>query len=244
VRFEEVWLRYHRRAPWVLRGVTAHLDAGEAAVVTGPNGAGKSTLLRLAAGLLRAGRGTVADRPRRIGFVPERFPADQPFTARAYLTGMAAIYGRRDAAADLAAWAERLNLTALLDTRLPELSKGSVQKVGLVQALLGRPELLVLDEPWQGLDAQTRTQVPLIVAEVLAGGGRVLVSDHLGQTRELPGIRRWELADGTLRDADATPTRCVVELAMEASDVPAAVATLRAAGHTFDVKIRAPGGPA
>jgi len=232
VRLADVWLRYRRRGPWVLRGVTAQLNPGEAATIVGPNGAGKSTLLNLAAGLLRPTHGLVTGRPARVGFVPERFPADQPFTARRYLTSMAKVQGLTDPAQRIGALADRLRLTPLLDTLLPELSKGSAQKVGLIQAMLIEPELLILDEPWEGLDARTRDEVPLIIAEILAAGRRVLVSDHFGQTAELPGIRVWELVDGKLvdegTDADAT---CVVELVVKADEVASTVAELRSAGH-------------
>lgn len=206
----------------------------------GRNGAGKSTLLRLAAGLLRAQRGTVRQRPARVGYVPERFPADQPFTAYRYLLAMARIRGLAEAEARQAigGWAERLHCARLLHTPMADLSKGSAQKIGLIQAVLRPPELLILDEPWEGLDATTRGEVPLIVAEVIAEGGRVLLSDHLGLAGELPGVRRWELHDGELSEAAVAATECVIEVAVAASDVPAAVANLRAAGHRI-VGVRA-----
>ncbi|PWR11518.1 ABC transporter ATP-binding protein, partial [Micromonospora acroterricola] len=65
MRLENVWLRYHRRGPWVLRGVDVRIGPGEVAVVLGRNGVGKSTLLQVAAGVLRPGRGRVTDRPGR-----------------------------------------------------------------------------------------------------------------------------------------------------------------------------------
>jgi ABC-2 type transport system ATP-binding protein len=236
VRLDDVWVRYGR-GPWVLRGVTARLDAGDVVAVVGRNGAGKSTLLQVVAGLLGPNRGTVAERPARIGYVPERFPADQPFTARNYLISLARVRG--DDSGRIAEWAERVHFTGLLDRPLNELSKGSAQKVGLIQAMLTRPDLLILDEPWEGLDAQTREQVPVIVEEVLAAGGRVLISDHQGQTADLPGLRRWDLSAGELTEAgdDAGAGWVVVEVAVEASVVGEAVDTFEAAGHKV-VKIR------
>jgi ABC-type multidrug transport system ATPase subunit len=229
VRLDDVWLRYGR-GPWVLRGITATLDPGEVATVVGRNGAGKSTLLQVVAGLLRPNRGTVTDRPARVGYVPERFPADQPFTARHYLESLARVRGVR--ADGIVEWAERLHFTGLLDRPISQLSKGSAQKVGLLQAMLAEPDLLILDEPWEGLDGPTREQVPVIVEEVLAAGGCVLISDHQGQTADLPGVRRWDLTAGELREAEAvTDDLVVVEVAVEASAVDEAVATFEAAGH-------------
>jgi ABC-2 type transport system ATP-binding protein len=232
VRFVDVWLRYGRRLPWVLSGVTLELPPGRVATVVGRNGAGKTTLLASAAGLLPTGRGTIVDRPRRVGWVPERFPAAQPFTLGDYLTRMARVRGLAAAPAREAVqrWAERLYVTPYLDTRLSQVSKGTAQKAGLAQALLVSPDLLVLDEPWEGLDAQTRAQVPAIVAEVLADGGSVLVSDHLGEVGRLPQALRWEVADGRVTASSGGDTgRWVVEVA--ATDPTATVASLRAAGH-------------
>jgi ABC-2 type transport system ATP-binding protein len=231
VRLDDVWFRYTRRAPWTLREVSATLEPGHTIVVLGRNGAGKSTLLQLAAGVLRPARGTVRDRPAVIGWVPERFPAAQPFSTLDYLRAMAAVRGLPPAAAD--PWIDRLNLTAHVDAPLPELSKGTAQKVGLAQALLAPPGLLVLDEPWEGLDAASRELIPQIVAEVTDGGGTVLVSDHRGEIANLPGALHWTVTDGALHHdaAPAATDEVVVEVAVPRQDATAAVDRLRAAGH-------------
>ncbi|MFI6066327.1 ATP-binding cassette domain-containing protein [Micromonospora sp. NPDC051227] len=235
MRLENVWLRYHRRGPWVLQGIDVRIGPGEVAIVLGRNGVGKSTLLQVAAGVLRPGRGRVTDRPARVGWVPERFPADQPFTVTRYLTGMARVAGLGRAAADEAvtSWTDRLGLAAFRSVRLPELSKGTAQKVGLAQALLRPPGLLVLDEPWEGLDAATRELVPELIAEVLAADGSVLVSDHRGETVRLPAARRWLVADGSLSEETSSTdeTIAVVEVAVPAARVAGTVARLRAEGH-------------
>ncbi|MFR9774635.1 ATP-binding cassette domain-containing protein [Micromonospora sp. MS34] len=249
MRLEGVWLRYHRRAPWVLRDTEVRIGPGEVAVVLGRNGVGKSTLLQLAAGVLRPTRGRVVDRPGVVGWVPERFPADQPFTVGAYLTAMGRVAGLSGPAAERAVrrWVERLCLTRFHGVRLPELSKGTAQKVGLAQALLRPPGLLVLDEPWEGLDAAARDLVPEVVDEVLADGGVVLVSDHRGETARLPGARYWTLADGTVSEEPPSGDAAVavVELAVPAAGVAAAVARLRAEGHhVLRVRGHAPPPPA
>ncbi|BCY05530.1 ATP-binding cassette domain-containing protein [Actinoplanes sp. L3-i22] len=232
-----VWFRYTRRAAWALRGADASVTPGQTVVVLGPNGAGKSTLLQLAAGVLRPSRGAVRDRPSVVGWVPERFPADQPFTAAGYLRAMAALRRVPPAAADR--WIERLGLAGHAGTALTALSKGTAQKVGLAQALLARPGLLVLDEPWEGLDAQARTLVPEIVAEVTAAGGAVLVSDHRGEITGLPGAVHWAVAGGELRVDAPPPARfaaddadeVVVEIAVRRAEADEAVVRLRDAGH-------------
>ena len=249
MRFEGVWFRYARRADWALRAVDAVVEPGQTVVILGRNGAGKSTLLQLAAGVLRPGRGAVHGRPPVVGWVPERFPADQPFTTEQYLRRMAALRGLRGGS-EVGAWMERLRLVEHRHTRLADLSKGTAQKVGLAQALLVTPGLLVLDEPWEGLDSVARALIPELVGEVTAAGGTVLVSDHRGEVVGLPGAIRWTVADRSLHTGPYDGPRdalrpgggpgdrlrpgadeVVVEVAVRRADADQAVARLRADGH-------------
>jgi ABC-2 type transport system ATP-binding protein len=226
MRLHEVSFRYRRRGDWVLLEVDAGIDAGEIVVVRGRNGAGKSTLLQLIAGVLRPTRGRIVDRPARIGWVPERFPAEQPFTVSGYLDAMAAFAG----AGSPETWLERLGLVPFRTVRLGELSKGTAQKVGLAQALIARPDLLILDEPWEGLDAAARDLVPGIVAELVEQGVSVLVSDHRGETARLPGATTWTVAAARVTvEQPIQQEPWVIEVS--ADDGPAAVAALRSAGH-------------
>jgi ABC-2 type transport system ATP-binding protein len=232
---QDVGIRYSKRSEWILRDVTARLDPGSVTVVLGRNGAGKSTLLSAVAGVLPIGQGAIVDRPPVVGWVPERFPTAQPFTARDYLLHIGRVRGlsASAAAAALGRWAELLHLTPFLDTRLNQLSKGSAQKVGLAQALLVPPGLLVLDEPWEGLDAQTTALVPQIISEITEAGGAALVSDHRGEAVRLAGAVRWLVAGGTVSsmDGDAPPPRWIIEIAVDAAEAPAVAARLRAEGH-------------
>ncbi|WP_328464938.1 ATP-binding cassette domain-containing protein [Actinoplanes sp. NBC_00393] len=232
MRFDGIWFRYARRAGWTLRAVDAAVEPGQTVVVLGHNGAGKSTLLQLAAGVLRPTRGAVRDRPAVVGWVPERFPAAQPFTALGYLRAMSDLRGLPAGAADH--WIERLGLTEHTHTPLGDLSKGTAQKVGLAQALLTPPGLLVLDEPWEGLDAASRQLVPQIVAEVTAAGGAVLVSDHRGEIAGLPGAIHWTVRGGELHEDPAEPDavdEVIVEVAVRRHEAAEAVVRLRASGH-------------
>ncbi len=238
VRFDKVWFRYARRAPWTLHDIDATVLPGRATVVLGPNGAGKSTLLQLAAGVLQPSRGAIHDRPRVVGWVPERFPAAQPFSTLGYLRAMAEVRGLPARAAD--EWIDRLYLAAHVDTPLSDLSKGTAQKVGLAQALLTPPGLLILDEPWEGLDAQSRELVPQLVSEVTEEGGAVLVSDHRGEIATLPNAIHWTVtgqrvtvsgAEPTENPTGPAPDEVVVEVAVHKDKAADAVTSLTAAGH-------------
>ncbi|MEV4167282.1 ATP-binding cassette domain-containing protein [Nonomuraea dietziae] len=232
MRLVNVSYSYRRRAPTVLRGVEMALAPGDVAEVVGANGAGKSTLLRLMAGLARPTAGTISGRPAVVGFAPDRFPAEQPFTVTAYLTHQARIRRAR-----FEPWIDRLGMAPLMNERLRDLSKGSAHKVGLVQALMAEPGLLVLDEPFAGLDADTRAELPAIVTEVAGRGGMVVVSDHQGGLRGLPSVRRWAVLDGEVKESTAStppvtaaPPADVV-VTVPADEVPAFMARMRGDGY-------------
>jgi len=228
-----VGVRYGRRAPWVLEQVALVLPTGTLVEVTGRNGTGKSSLLRVLAGVQRPAAGTVLGRPPVVGWAPERFPSAQPCTAGAYLRAQARMRGldARGAAQAVDREAQRLHLGALLATPLGELSKGSAQKVGLAQALLVRPGLLVLDEPWAGLDGDARTAVPGIVREVLTDGGRVAVTDHQQQAGTLSPDQRWHVEGGAVIERAPKATgRVVVEVELPAVDAPGLLAALQDRG--------------
>ncbi|TXK42955.1 ATP-binding cassette domain-containing protein [Nonomuraea sp. C10] len=203
MRLTDVSFRYRRRDPSVIREAAAELSPGDVVELTGANGAGKSTLLRLLAGLLRPTGGAITGRPAAVGLAPDRFPGEQPFTVSGYLDHMARVCGGR-----WRPWAERLNMEQLLGVRLRELSKGSAHKVGLAQALMAEPGLLLLDEPFAGLDSGTRDELPPIVAELSARGAIVVTADHQGGLRDLPSLRHWTITDGRL--VETTPARTPV----------------------------------
>lgn len=197
--------RYARRGAWVLHDVELTLPEGALVKVTGRNGAGKSTLLGLLAGVLRPVRGTIEGRPEVVGYAPERFPSGQPFTVRGYLRHMARLRGAA-VKTDVATVTERLGMTELLRTPLRELSKGAAHKVGVAQAFLAPSELLVLDEPFAGLDSRTRDALADLITDAGREGSAVVFSDH---SQALPGLEdvvRWQVGDGGVeRLAPGTP---------------------------------------
>jgi ABC-2 type transport system ATP-binding protein len=160
----------------VLDGVDLAMPAGRVIGILGANGSGKSTLLRIMAGVSRASVGVVDGSPS-IGYLPDRFPGGQRLGARAYLRHMARIRGLDDLST-IDPLLERLSLVGGPDAQLRTLSKGNAQKVGLAQAVLPRPELLILDEPWSGLDVSTHAVLGELVAETRARGASVVFTDH------------------------------------------------------------------
>lgn len=179
LRLAGVHKRYGR-GRWVLRDVDLGIAGGEVVAITGENGSGKSTLLRVLAGVARPTRGKVLGRPGAIGYVPDRFAPTERLSALAYLTHLGRIRGlsterARARAGDLL---ERLALVGGGTAPLRTLSKGNAQKVAVAQALLVAPQLLVLDEPWSGLDRSAHGVLSEIIGEVAEAGGSVVVTDH------------------------------------------------------------------
>ncbi|MER6569928.1 ATP-binding cassette domain-containing protein [Streptomyces sp. NPDC001093] len=209
LRLTAVGRRYGIRGPWVLRGVDLTVTPGTLTRIEGANGTGKSTLLRLLARLDAPTEGRVTGRPR-TAYVPERFPSALPFTTLGYLTRLGTVHGlsRRTAQRAAGTWLERFGAGAHAGTPMAQLSKGSSQKVAVAQALLGEPELLVLDEAWTGLDAAARAELERAVAERTAAGGAVVFVDH--DPRRLAGApdATYTVLDGGLElrtDSGSSP---------------------------------------
>ena len=134
----------------VLEGISLSLAAGEIVTLIGPNGAGKTTLARVMLGLERPSSGSLRRRPGlRTGYLPQRLHVDPvlPLTVRRFLC-----LGGGHPRPALAAVLKEVGAEGLMEQPLVSLSGGELQRVGLARALLRRPELLVLDEPLQGVD--------------------------------------------------------------------------------------------
>jgi ABC-type multidrug transport system ATPase subunit len=150
----------------VLRGVNLTVQRGERVVVVGGNGSGKSTLLQIVAGVLEPDQGRLSG-CRRLGFAPEKPDLPEHLLVGEWLDLLASLKGLRKIE-DLP-----FGVAELSGTRASALSLGQRQRVSLASAWLGNPELLVLDEPTNGLDAQTQSEV----AERLAGA-TALIATH------------------------------------------------------------------
>jgi zinc transport system ATP-binding protein len=175
VRLEAIDLDLGRRA--VLRGIDLAVAPGEIVTLIGPNGAGKTSLLRVALGLVAPTRGLVARRPGlRIGYVPQRLAIDPtlPLTVRRFIAlgGGGAARGLDDLLGEVGA-------DGLADAPMQGLSGGELQRVMLARALSREPELLVLDEPAQGVDIHGQVEVLDLIARVRREHGcAVLLVSH------------------------------------------------------------------
>ena len=161
----------------VLHGVNFRIAAGEIVTVVGPNGSGKSTLVRALIGLEPATAGTVRRADRlRIGYVPQRLKVEAglPMTVRRFLSLPERVSD--SAAADALM---RVGVPGLEDRQLARLSGGQFQRVLVARAMLSRPDLLILDEPTQGLDQPGVAAFYRLLAELRAETGvAVLLVSH------------------------------------------------------------------
>ena len=154
----------------------------------GPNGAGKTTTLRMIMSILFPDRGelSVLGRPAaieakdRIGYLPEERGVYRKMKVGAFLIYMARLKGVADVSPErVGAWLERVNLSGVQDKKCEELSKGMLQKVQLISAVLHEPDLLILDEPFSGLDpVNMRLLRELILAEHRRGA-TIMFSTHV-----------------------------------------------------------------
>ncbi|WP_103332454.1 metal ABC transporter ATP-binding protein [Pseudotabrizicola formosa] len=161
----------------VLHDVSVGVQPGEIVTIVGPNGSGKSTLLRALLGILPVARGRVTRAPGlRIGYVPQRLALDRslPMTVRRFLSLPVRV---SDAAARQAL--VRVGVPDVGTFQMASLSGGQLQRVLLARALLAEPQLLVLDEPTQGLDQPGEAGFYQLIADVRASTGvAVLMVSH------------------------------------------------------------------
>ena len=174
-----------------LQNVTFEIKRGEVVGFLGPNGAGKTTMMRLITGffppsegkILIDGKDLFKSKPvlrRKIGYLPENNPLYQDMTAQAFLSYVAQLKG-------ISFWARKnviqkvagqCGVESILNRMVGKLSKGYQQRLGLAQALLGDPELLILDEPTNGLDPQQIIEIRSLIQK-LGRERTIILSTHI-----------------------------------------------------------------
>ncbi|GIN70233.1 ABC transporter ATP-binding protein [Bacillus sp. J14TS2] len=138
----------------ILKRVSFCLQGNKAFFIRGRNGSGKSTLLKLLAGIYQPTHGALNRGTNRIGYMPEHFPEGLPFRVKEYLSMVADFHGHSKN--ELKAYIQLFSIEAFLNTSLKQCSKGTKQKVGIIQALISKPDILLLDEPLTGLDQKSQ----------------------------------------------------------------------------------------
>lgn len=203
------WL-FRKKAIEALRGVTLNAKRGEVFGLLGPNGAGKTTLIKTLLGIIQPTSGTaslfgVSVRSpiarHRIGYLPESLRIDRHHSATSALR----YYGRLSGMSpeDIARRQEQLLPLVGLEKRAREsvrrFSKGMYQRLGLAQALMHDPDLLILDEPTDGLDPVGRREVRRVIERLRDDGKTIFLNSHILQEVELVCTRVAIMAEGTLR---------------------------------------------
>jgi ABC-2 type transport system ATP-binding protein len=177
-----------------LKGVDLEVGEGELVGLLGPNGAGKSTLVKIAVGLVRPSRGEAfvagaraGSRPARaaLGYLAELFRFPGWYTAEEVLELHQRLAGSRGGAAERRRLLELVSLSDAARRRVDGMSKGMAQRLGVAQALVGEPRLLLLDEPTSALDPVGRRTVRLLLEELRGRGVSVLLNSHLLSEIEL-----------------------------------------------------------
>ena len=198
----------------VLRDVSLQIGDGEVLGLLGPNGAGKSTLMKILVGLRQPTAGSVSVPPKAaIGYLPEQNPLYDDMYVREYLSFMARL-GSVPASRIGEVIAET-GLTPEAHKRIGQLSKGYRQRVGLAQALLQDPRLLILDEPTTGLDPNQLDEIRALVRR-LGQDRTVILSTHILQEVQKMCTRVVILDHGIVR-ADTTDLAHVEQLFKEST---------------------------
>ena len=183
-------LNKHIGKQHVLKDICLSIGDGEVVGLLGPNGAGKSTLMKILVGVwaptstLPKGQEMVLQVPQSIGFLPEQNPLYEDMYVREYLRFFVGLRSKEQGAKNkdqlVEELIERVGLTAEANKRVGQLSKGYKQRVGLAQAMIGDPELLILDEPTTGLDPNQLEDIRALIREM--GKERtVILSTHILQ---------------------------------------------------------------
>ena len=225
-----------------LSGVSFHVGAGEIIGLLGPNGAGKTTMMRILTGYLQPDSGQLAvdgldvltdtlEVRKRIGYLPENAPLYPELSVQAYLRMIADLRQIPEDEQPVRL-SEAVRATALTDhlTRpIGELSKGYRQRVGLAQALVHRPQVLILDEPTAGLDPTQIVEVRRLIRR-LAQNSTVLLSTHILSEVEATCDRVIILLNGEVRaDARLADLAATTDAVLVLSErVPDAFRDLRA----------------
>ncbi len=232
VRLTGVTKRFGKRI--AVSDLSLDIPAGIICGLLGPNGSGKTTTIRMIMGILKPDQGSVAlfgadpdvTRRTKVGYLPEERGVYKKMKCLEFVTFLAEIRGlpRPEGKRRGAAWLERLGLGEWADKKVEDLSKGMQQKVQFISTVLHEPELLILDEPFSGLDPINQDVLEQIVVELRAKGTTILFSTHLMDHAERLCERVFliskarKVLDADLRELKASERKGVVAVEFKGSD--------------------------
>ncbi|MEO7327081.1 MAG: ABC transporter ATP-binding protein [Minicystis sp.] len=208
---------FQKQGQRALAGLDLAIPRGSAFGLIGLNGAGKTTFIKTILGVVRPSAGVVRalggapDDPRiraRIGYLPERLHLPNAWTPQAFLASVARLKGLSLGADALRRMLSRVGLGADTERRIGGFSKGMRQRLGLAAALLGEPELLVLDEPTDGIDPLGRAEIRRILGEERQRGATLFLNSHLLSETERICDRIGILSAGRLVREGALEALC------------------------------------
>lgn len=210
----------------IFEDVNLKLEDGTVTAFVGHNGCGKSTMLKVVSGLVRKDCGEIIyDKKYRFSYVPEKFPAIN-MAARAYLKYMAevdGIYSKTDSRDRINALAKDFYVESMLDKPMKNLSKGTLQKIGVMQAIMSNPEVLLLDEPLSGQDVDSQDVFIEKIKELKKQGTIILLSAHEPDLIHSLGDRVYTIHECKLSRYEYKPhTRYVIWLPEDKSMTPVA----------------------
>lgn len=203
-------------------GISLRVNKGEVLGFLGPNGAGKSTTMKMVTGFLAPSEGRITvcghdvveqqlEAQSSIGYLPEGAPAYPDMTPRQFLQFIATIRGLKDGAAEKAidTAIARTGLQGVLEQRIETLSKGFKRRVGLAQAILHDPPVLIMDEPTDGLDPNQKLAVRSLIKSMSANKA-IIISTHILEEVDAVCTRAVIIDKGRIV-ADGTPAELLAK---------------------------------
>lgn len=191
----------------VLKDVSLKIYKGEIFGFLGPNGAGKTTTIKIITGLIRPDSGSIKifghpanalEVKKRIGFLPESPYFYEHLTGYEFLKISALLSNQKDYKSVILGLLEKVGLKHAVRLQLRKYSRGMLQRIGIAQALVAEPELLILDEPLTGLDPIGRKEIKDIILEQKAKGNTVFFSSHILPDAEAVCDRIGIIIDGQI----------------------------------------------
>lgn len=178
IKAENLFFSYSGFPPYVLDGINLEIRSGEYVSVVGENGSGKSTLMRLILKFLKPSRGSIVTQAQRIGYVPQKNDfsnSNFPITVYEVLNSYRKLLGAGNKST-VAENLERIGMADFTGSLMGNLSGGQSQKILIARALIGNPDLLILDEPSTGVDMKSQQEIYGFLKKINKENGITIVS--------------------------------------------------------------------